>query len=179
MSCVSMCTDGAAAMVGRIKGFVNRVREKNPNVVVTHCFLHRKALVTKTLPTELVSLLDNVVSMVIYNKTRPLKSRLFAILCEEMGAEHKALLLHTEVRWLSRGKVLAPVYELREELKIFSTEKKRFDDAKLIASDEWCAYMADTFAYLNELNARMQGRDENLLSSTDKINRFRSRISLW
>ena len=35
------------------------------------------------------------------------------------------------------------------------------------------------FAYLNELNARMQGRDENLLSSTDKINGFRSRISLW
>ena len=57
-----------------------------------------------------------------------------------------------------------------------------FDDAKLLASDEWCAwlaYMADTFAYLNELNTRKQGRDENLLSSTDKINRFCSRISLW
>ena len=64
---------------------------------------------------------------------------------------------------MSRGKVLARVYELREELKIFLTEEKRFDDAKLLASDEWCAwlaYMADTFAYLNELNERMQGRDE-------------------
>jgi hypothetical protein len=71
---------------------------------------------------------------------------------------------------------------LREELKIFLTEEKRFDDAKLLASDEWCArlaYMADTFAYLNELNARMQGRGENFLSSKDKINGFRSRISLW
>ena len=29
----TVCTDGAAAMVGRIKGFVSRVREKNPNVV--------------------------------------------------------------------------------------------------------------------------------------------------
>ena len=64
MSCVSVCTDGAAAMVGRIKGFLSRVREKNPNVVVTHCFVHREALVAKTLPTELASVLDNVVSMV-------------------------------------------------------------------------------------------------------------------
>ena len=82
---------------------------------------------------------------------------------------------------MSRGKVLARVYELREELKIFLTEQKMFDDAKLLASDEWCArlaYMADTFAYLNELNVRMQGRDENFLSSTDKINGFCSRISL-
>ena len=51
LSCVSMCTDGAAAMVGRIKSVVSRAQEKNPNVVVTPCFLHRKALVTKTLPT--------------------------------------------------------------------------------------------------------------------------------
>lgn len=71
-------------MVGRIKGFVSTVRERNPDVVVTHCFLHREALVAKTLPAELTSVLERVVSMVNYIKTRPLKSRLFSILCEEM-----------------------------------------------------------------------------------------------
>ena len=82
---------------------------------------------------------------------------------------------------LSRGKVLDPVYELREELKVFLTNEGS-DFAKLLATDEWCArlaYLADIFHHLNELNTRMQGRNDNLLTSADKINGFRSKVHLW
>ena len=64
---------------------------------------------------------------------------------------------------------------------MFLTDE-RWDDAKLLASDEWCArlaYLAGIFQHLNELNIRMQGRNENLLTSTDKINGFRSKVQLW
>lgn len=57
--------------------------------------------------------------MVNYIKDRPLKSKLFTKLCKEMEANYENLLLHTEARWLSRGKALSRVYELKEETLAF------------------------------------------------------------
>jgi len=83
-NCTSVCTDGAAAMVGHTKGFLSRVKERNPDLIVTHCFLHRETLFAKTLPAELVPALDDVVRIVNFVKTRPLKIHIFASLCEAM-----------------------------------------------------------------------------------------------
>ena len=135
-NCISICTDRAAAMVGRYKGFVSRIREKQRDIIVTHCFLYCETLVVKILPADLASTLNTVVSIVNFIKTKPLKSRMFAILCEEMGADHTNLLLHTEIRWLSRGKVLARVYALRNELIVFLINQQR-DEAKLVVNDDW------------------------------------------
>jgi hypothetical protein len=41
------------------------------------------------------------------------------MLCEDMGSLHMSLLLHTEVRWLSRGKTLTRLFEMISEVRIF------------------------------------------------------------
>jgi zinc finger BED domain-containing protein 5/7/8/9 len=119
MNCVSLCTDGAAAMTGRVSGLASKVQSKNSNIQFIHCFIHREALMAKTLPPILMPTLNDIVKMVNFIKSKPLQSRLFSALCEEMESEHQSLIFHTEVRWLSKGKVLARVHELKEELKLF------------------------------------------------------------
>ena len=125
--CVGICTDGAPSMVGSIKGFVTLAKTANNEIITTQCFLHREALVAKTLGFQLKDILDGVVKMVNFIKSRLLKSRLFTKLCEEMGSQHVNLILHTEVRWLSRGKVLSRVFELKEEMLTFFTVEDKKD----------------------------------------------------
>lgn len=182
--CVGICSDGAPSMVGRIKGFVTLAKTRNSNIIFTHCFLHRESLVSKTLPATLKSVLDQVVHMVNYIKSRPLKTRLFKKLCISMEAQYESLLLHTEVRWLSRGKVLCRILELKNELLVFFQNEGTATDAfvKCLENDIWCskmAYLTDIFNYLNSVNTSIQGKNENILTSTDKLSAFQKKISFW
>lgn len=180
--CVGICTDGAPSMVGSIKGFCSLVKTRTPNLISTHCFLHRESLISKTLPADLKSVLEQVVSVVNYIKSRPLKTRLFKQLCNSMESKYECLLLHTEVRWLSRGKVLSRVYELKMELLAFFQQEGNDAFIKYFESNIWCAklaYLADIFHYLNSVNTSIQGKSENILTSTDKLLAFQKKISFW
>ena len=103
-NCVSVCIDGCPSMQGSRKGFVTLVLQENPNVLVVHCMIHREALAFKSLPKDMISVLDQVITIVNFIKSRALASRLFSQLCEAMDSEYKCLLYHTKGRWLSRGK---------------------------------------------------------------------------
>lgn len=62
-----------------------------------------------------------------------------------------------------------------------SSEKlKEFENA--LSNESWCskiAYLADIFQELNILNSGLQGRNENILTSSDKINAFQKKLLLW
>ncbi|XP_071059412.1 zinc finger BED domain-containing protein 5-like [Pseudochaenichthys georgianus] len=121
--CVGVCTDGARAMTGRHSGVAARIKEVAPEMRWTHCSIHREALAVKKMPDGLKFVLDSAVKSVNFIKARPMQSRLFQVLCDEMGSEHVQLLLHTEVRWLSRGKVLSRLFELHREVQVFLQDK--------------------------------------------------------
>uniref|UniRef100_A0A8C7WRS1 Zinc finger BED domain-containing protein 5 n=1 Tax=Oryzias sinensis TaxID=183150 RepID=A0A8C7WRS1_9TELE len=164
--CVGICTDGATAMTGKQKGLVVRIRAVAPPASATHCCIHREQLAVKKMPQCLKSVLDESVKIANKIKAKPLNSRLFKAVCEEMGSEHTKLLFHTEVRWLSRGKVLTRLFELRDEVMLF-----------LHHSDE--LYLADIFSTLNTLNVALQGKTVTIFNVQDKIKATCLKMELW
>ncbi len=111
--CIGVCTDGAAAMTGRQSRVVQRIKQVAPLAVSTHCFLHREALPTKEMEPSLHGVLVVAVKIVNFVKARATNSRLFTVLCVEVGADYHTLLMHTDVRWLSRGRVLMRLFSLK------------------------------------------------------------------
>ena len=90
-------------MVGEERGFAAMVKRQNPAIEITHCCIHREAFMVKVLPTELSETMNDCIRVVNFIKARALNSRIFSLLCEEMGS-HQSLLFYTAVRWHSRWK---------------------------------------------------------------------------
>ena len=168
-------------MIGVRSGFVARVREKNPSITVVHCVIHRQVLASKTLPEELKIVMDTVIKSINFIKTRASNTRLFKAMCEELGSEHVGLLFHTEVRWLSRGRVVQRVYELRNEISDFLATKDHCD-AEKFKDDIFLvklAYLCDVFGALNSLNLSLQGQGSCLLDVQSKLDGFCAQLDVW
>ncbi|KRZ13711.1 Zinc finger BED domain-containing protein 5 [Trichinella zimbabwensis] len=122
------------------------------------------ALASKTLPDKLKNVLDISMKIVNYIKSRPLQCHLLEVLCEDMGSIHYSLLLHTEVRWLSRRKVLTRLVQLREGVAVF-LDKSSY--AEYLRGE---SFVLNEFSKLNQLNFHLQGlKASDILVAHDKI----------
>ena len=179
--CVGLTTDGAGSMSGYKTGLFGRMKTVAPHVKWTHCCIHREALVAKNMPDMLQNTFEKLVKIINFIKTRPLQSRLFEALCKDMQSEHVQLLLHTEIRWLSRGKILKRFFELRDEVQIFLLETKFSNSLSDISWLCIVAYLTDIFEHLNVLNLSLQGNylDLDIFRVEDKIEATIKKFEVW
>ena len=80
-----------------------------------------------------------------------------------MESEHSDVLYHTNVRWLSLGKVLKRVWNLRDEIVLFLEMKDitTVEFTTQMKNTEWLsdfAFAVDILDRLNELNVKLQGK---------------------
>ena len=168
-------------MLGRKSGFQSYVKSVSPEIVFTHCFIHRFSLCAKVLHPELLSCLQQIVKIVNFVKSLALNTRIFANFCADLGSDHKYLLFYTEVRWLSRGIMTRRVFELRNELLEFY-EQRNHNFKNDLANTEFLsrlAYLSDIFDTLNHMNMLFQGPNSNIADFLSKLQAYVRKLDLW
>jgi hypothetical protein len=75
VNCISICTDGAAALTGHKKGFQAEVKQTGPHLNFIHFIIHRGTLASHNLEPKLHSVLQEAVK-VVNSKISPNKHSL-------------------------------------------------------------------------------------------------------
>ncbi|XP_029639488.1 general transcription factor II-I repeat domain-containing protein 2-like [Octopus sinensis] len=145
----SITTDGAPSLTGKHSGLVkllnDKIKEDFPlhSVLSFHCIIHQESLL-------------NLI------RSRGLKHRQFRSFLEDVEADFTDVLYYTNVRWLSIGKVLKRVWDLKAEILMFlKMQDISCDFLNEMESDEWVcdfAFAVDIMQKLNELNTKLQGK---------------------
>ena len=100
----------------------------------------------KTLPDRLKSVLDDMIKAVNFIKANALNSRLFTELGKKSDSDFVTLLLHSHVRWLSKGIVLKQIFILPKEIKDFLQGSRpemhqKFSDDCFLTCHIWLTFL--------------------------------------
>ena len=160
---ISVTTDGAPAMVRRRLGLIGLLMADSdfPDFQAYHCIIHQQALCSKLKDDALKNVMDIVVKIVNFIRANPLNHRQFKTLLEEYTSNYSNFVLHTEVRWLSKGKVLARSWDLIKEVKIFlgvKSKRELLDHLEMPVFVARLAFLTDITDHLNKLNLKLHGR---------------------
>ena len=156
-----IATDGARAMSGTGIGLVgllkSALREKklSDNIAVFHCIIHQQNLCAMTLNYKHV--IGPVTKAVNFIRARGLNHRQFQKFLDDLNSAHQDLLYFTDVRWLSKGRMIKRFYDLREEVVQFL--KKKGQPMHEMEDESWIcdlAFLVDVTKHLNDLNTKLQ-----------------------
>ena len=103
----------------------------------------------------------------------------------EVNAEFDDLLLHNNVRWLSKGKVLERFWTLRKELETFLLNQngpKAKPFVEFLQNNEKMeivAFLSDITCHLNDLNLKLQGKNNTVCILMSAIRAFQRKLEIF
>lgn len=185
---ISITTDGAPAMIGAHQGFVQRLRNDpkcNSDLLSYHCIIHQSVLCCKLDPC-LEKIMKSVMSIVNFIRAKSsLQHRLFKALVQENDTQFDDLLLHNNVRWLSKGNVLQRFFNLLNEIELFliqSTHLSAKDYHEFISDNSniaTIAFLTDIFQHINSFNLKLQGNQKLICHLVSEVNCFCRKIDFF
>ncbi|KAK7130312.1 hypothetical protein R3I94_008893 [Phoxinus phoxinus] len=122
--------------------------------------------------------MQTVVRVVNFIVSRALHHRQFRQFIEEYDTEYGDLLKHSEVRWLSRGKVLERFLSLLSNICTFLDSKGKWEPK--LEDPCWVtqlAFLTDITCHLNTLNLQLQGSDTLPSNMLTAIRAFQNKIT--
>ncbi|KAJ1117630.1 hypothetical protein NDU88_005827 [Pleurodeles waltl] len=181
-SLVSITTDGTPAMVGHDRGFVSLLKKKltGQPIINYHCIIHQEVLCAKLKHEELNNVLKLAVKIFNFIRAKALNHRRFKAMLQDSEAEYTDLLMHTEVLWLSKGKVLERFIALLPEIEHFTNSRgQTFPELKDVKWLLMLHFLSDLFAHFNALNLMLQGKQQLVWSMMNGIYSFESKLVLF
>uniref|UniRef100_A0A671TSU0 Uncharacterized protein n=1 Tax=Sparus aurata TaxID=8175 RepID=A0A671TSU0_SPAAU len=178
----SITTDGAPSMTGASRGLAGHIKREMEERGLTpplqiHCLIHQQALCCKVLKWE--SVMKVVVSCINFIRANGLKHRKFQAFLTELESAHGDVLYHTEVRWLSRGRVLKRFYELLPEINAFLLTKGKTVPELIDTEWKWdLAFLTDVTEILNGLNVQLQGKGKLICDMYSHVKSFEVKLAL-
>ena len=164
--------DGAAAMVGKHRGFIALMKKKILGLIATHCVIHRQLLVAR-ISAKLHYTLHIVIKCINKIKANSLNDKLFRTLCHDNEEDFERLLLHTTVRWLSKGACVTRFYFLYDLVIDFQLAKAVKPLKNVIV------YLEDIFTFINEVNKKLQDEMITLIRCKSVLTSFILKLSLY
>ncbi|KAL1270810.1 hypothetical protein QQF64_029826 [Cirrhinus molitorella] len=182
---ISVTTDGAPAMVGREKGAVTRMKEDNPDLIAYHCIIHQTVLCA-SLKEEFHEVMSTMIKIINFLRASSShQHRLLKDFLREVEANANDLLLHNNVRWLSKGNTLARFWSIRNEIKMFLQQlrSQRATQFLMFLQDEhnmdMLAFLVDITAHLNELNLKLQGPNNLISDLMAAVRSFQKKLEIF
>ncbi|XP_059573054.1 general transcription factor II-I repeat domain-containing protein 2A-like [Alligator mississippiensis] len=183
--CTCIATDGGRAVIGSEFGLSDLLKKSGVTCPMIHCVIHQESLCGKWVKqAEAMKVVVKVTSLICGGNKSLLNSKFHSFL-EEMQSVYGDLPLDSEIRWLSAGKVLIKFFALRKEIPVFLKEQVKTDTTELeerFLSPQFLAelaFLTDTTTHLNELNLKLQSKNNTISDLFGCVNGFRRKLKLF
>ncbi|XP_067939846.1 protein FAM200B-like [Watersipora subatra] len=101
---------------------------------------------------------------------------------QESDSQYDELLVHNNVRWLSKGRALQRVWTVRQHIEQFLSEiggdaAERF--VEILRSEHSLrdmAFLTDILAHLDDLNLKLQGEGRNVVEFWQAVTSFKDKL---